>query len=87
MSRLKEEEKKGAGERISGTTPGRPAGAKVLADCVRTPRQPASCFVEASFKQDKEFAKVKAVGERRLVYRGEETVGRTGEEASTERVS
>ena len=50
VSHLKEEEKNGAGQRISGTAPGRPAGAKVFEDCVRTPRQPASCLVQASFK-------------------------------------
>ena len=53
---FKEEEKKGAGQRISGTAPGYPAGAKVFADCVRTPRHPASSFVRASFKHEKQIS-------------------------------
>ena len=44
MYHFKVEQRNGAGERISGTAPGRPAGAKVFVGCVRTPRQPANCF-------------------------------------------
>ena len=81
-------EKNGAGQRISGTAPGCPAGAKVFEDCVRTPRQPASYLVQASFKHEKEISIEKEGGEKkRLANIGEATVGRTDEEASTERVS
>ena len=65
MSHFKEEEKNGAGQRISGTAPGRPAVAKVFADCVRTPRQPASCLVPASFKHEKEISIEKEGGEKK----------------------
>ena len=65
MSFFEEEDKNGAVERISGTVPGHPAGAKVFADCVRTPKQPASCFVEASFKHEKEIANEKEGGEKK----------------------
>ena len=61
---FKEEEKNEAGQRISGTAPGRPAGAKVFADCVRTPRQPASCFVQALFNHEKEISNDKEGGEK-----------------------
>ena len=40
VSYYKEKERNGAGEQIQGTAPGRPVGAKIFADCVRTPRQP-----------------------------------------------
>ena len=86
MSYFKEEEKNGAGQRISGTAPGRPAGAKVFADCVRTPGEPASCFVQALFKHEKKSQSKRRAQKRRLVNRGEETVGPTDEEASTEEV-
>ena len=65
MSHFKEEEKNGAGQRISGTASGRPAGAKVFADCVRTSRQSASCFVQASFKHEKEISIEKEGGEKK----------------------
>ena len=65
VSHFKEEEKNGAGQRISGTAPGCSAGAKVYADCVRTPRQPASCFVQASFKHEKEISIEKEGGEKK----------------------
>ena len=65
MSHFKEEEKNGAGQRISGTPPGRSAGAKVFEDCVRTPRQPASCLVQALFKQEKEISIEKEGGEKK----------------------
>ena len=65
MSHFKEEEKNGAGQRISGTAPGRPARAKVFADCVRTPGQPASCFVQTSFKHEEEISIEKEGGEKK----------------------
>ena len=65
VSHFKEEEKNGAGQRISGTAPGRPAGAKVFEDCVRTPRQPASCLVQASFNHEKEISIEKEGGEKK----------------------
>ena len=65
MSHFKEEEKNIAGQRISGTAPGRPAGAEVIEDCVRTPRQPASCLVQASFKHEKEISIEKEGGEKK----------------------
>ena len=73
MSHFKEEEKKEACQRKSGTAPGRPAGTKVLADCVRTPRQPASCFVQASFKYEKEISNEKEGEEKKT---SEQTRGR-----------
>ena len=88
VSHFKEEEKNGAGQRIPGAAPGRPAGAKDFADCVRIPRQPASYFVQASKKNTKKKSQSRRrVEKRRLVNRGEETAGPTDEEASTERVS
>ena len=87
VSHFKEEEKNGAGQRISGTAPGRPAGAKVFADCVLTPRQPASCFVQASFKHEKKSQSRRRAEKRRLVNRGEEIVGPIDEQAPQERVS
>ena len=42
VSHFKEEEINGAGERISGTAPGRPAGAKIFADWLRTPNHTSS---------------------------------------------
>ena len=65
VSHFKEEEKNGAGQRISGTAAGRPAGAKVFADCVRTPRQPASCLDQASFKHEEEISSEKEGGEKK----------------------
>ena len=65
MFHFKEEEKNGAGERIPSTAPGRPAVAKVFADCVRTPRHPASCFVEASFKHEKEIGNEMEGGQKK----------------------
>ena len=65
MSHFKEEEKNGAGQRISGTVPGRPAEAKIFANCVRTPKQPASCLVQASFKNEKEISIEKQGGEKK----------------------
>ena len=65
VSHFKEEKKNGAGQRIPGAAPGRPAGAKDFADCVRIPRQPASCFVQASFKHEKEISIEKEGGEKK----------------------
>ena len=67
MSHFKEEEKNGAGQRTSGTAPGCPAGAKVFADCVRTPRQPASCLVQASLQHEKEISIEKEGGGKKSV--------------------
>ena len=87
MSHFKEEERSGAGEQKSDTAPGRLAGAKIFADWVRTSRQPASDFVKASFKHKKKSQTGRRAEKRRLVIRGQELVGPTDEEASTERVS
>ena len=65
MSHFKEEGKSGAGQQKSATAPGRPAGAKIFADCVRTPRHPASCFVQASIKLEKEISNEKEGGEKK----------------------
>ena len=65
MSHFEEEERNGAGERISGTAPGRPAGAKIFADCLRTPIQTGSGFVEASIKHEKEIANEKEGREKK----------------------
>ena len=83
MSHFKEEEKNGAGQRISGTAPGRPAGAKVFVDCVRTPRQPARLRSNTKKKSQSR----RRAEKRRLVNIGEATVDPTDEEASRERVS
>ena len=72
MSHFEEEERNGAGDQISGTAPGRPAGAKIFADCLRTPTQPTSGFVEASFKHEKEIANEK---ERREKKTGDQRRG------------
>ena len=87
MSHFKEEEKNGAGQRISGNAPGRPAGAKVFAGCVRTPRQPASCFVQASFKHEKKISIEKEGGEKKTREQRRGKFCPTDEESSTERVS
>ena len=83
VSHFKEEEKNGADQRISGTPLIFPAGAKIFAACVRTPRQSASCFVQASFKHEKEISSEKAGGEKKTGEQRQDTVGPTDEGAST----
>ena len=61
LSQFQDEEKNGAGERTSGTTP----GAEVFAECVQANREPASSFVEASLNHKKEIAKDKESSQKK----------------------
>ena len=38
---------------------------KIFADCVRTPRQPVSCFFEASIKHEQKISNEKEGGEKK----------------------
>ena len=87
MSHFKEEERNGAGERKSGTAPGRPAGAKIFADWVRNQDNLPATLSKLRSNTKKKSQTGRRAEKKRLVIRGEELVGPTDEEASTERVS